>query len=171
LEYRRCAWCAASGQKVTDLRPATLQEIDMFLVPVARRGSDLSRLFDETFDRFFQASGAPGPVDATSPALDVTETDKGWTVQLDLPGVSKEDVKVSIDGRLVSIEAPVRRAEPPVEGRRVLLRERQITRYARSLTLPAEVDQGASSARMADGVLELALARRGATAAAQLTIN
>ncbi len=143
----------------------------MFLVPVARRGSDLSRLFDETFDRFFQTTGTPGPADATSPALDVTETDKGWIVQLDLPGVSKEDVKVSIEGRLVSIEAPVRRADTQEEGRRVLLRERQTTRYARSLTLPAEVDQVASSARMTQGVLELTLARRGATAAVQLTIN
>lgn len=143
----------------------------MFLVPVARRGSDLSRLFDETFDRFFQNTGMPGAADASSPALDVTETDKGWTVQMDMPGVSKEDVKVSIEGRLVSIEAAVRRAQAQEDGNRVLLRERQTTRYARSLTLPAEIDQAASSARMDQGVLELLLARRGATASAQLTIN
>jgi HSP20 family protein len=143
----------------------------MFLVPVARRGSDLSRLFDETFDRFFQTSGLPGPVDATSPALDVYETDQGWSIQMDLPGVPKEDVKVSVEGRQVSIEATVRRAEAQEEGRRVLLRERQTTRFARSLTLPAEVDQATSSARMDNGVLQLNLARRGATAAAQLTIN
>lgn len=143
----------------------------MFLVPVARRGSDLSRLFDDTFDRFFQTTGASGPADATSPALDVTETDKGWSVQMDLPGVPKEGVKVSIDGRQVSIEAAVRRADVQDEARRVLLRERQATRYARSLTLPAEIDQAASSAKMDNGVLELTLTRRGATAASQLTIN
>jgi len=143
----------------------------MFLVPVSRRGSDLSRLFDETFDRFFQTAGTTGPVDATSPALDVSETDKGWTVQMDLPGVPKEDVKVSIEGRLVSIEASVSRTEAQEEGRRVLVRERQAARYARSLTLPAEIDQASSSAKMDNGVLELHLARRGATAAAQLTIN
>ena len=143
----------------------------MFLVPVARRGSDLSRLFDDTFDRFFHTTCASGPADATSPALDVTETDKGWSVQMDLPGVPKEGVKVSIDGRQVSIEAAVRRADVQDEARRVLLRERQATRYARSLTLPAEIDQAASSAKMDNGVLELTLTRRGATAAAQLTIN
>jgi HSP20 family protein len=80
-------------------------------------------------------------------------------------------VKVSIDGRQVSIEAAVRRADVQDEARRVLLRERQATRYARSLTLPAEIDQAASSAKMDNGVLELTLTRRGATAAAQLTIN
>ena len=143
----------------------------MFFVPVARRGSDLSRLFDDTFDRFFQTTGTLGPADATSPALDVTETDKGWSVQMDLPGVPKEGVKVSIDGRQVSIEAAVRHADVQDEARRVLLRERQATRYARSLTLPAEIDQAASSAKMDNGVLELTLTRRGATAAAQLTIN
>ena len=90
---------------------------------------------------------------------------------MDLPGVPKEGVKVSTDGRQVSIEAAVRRADVQDEARRVLLRERQATRYARSHTLPAEIDQAASSAKMDNGVLELTLTRRGATAAAQLTIN
>lgn len=143
----------------------------MFLVPVARRGSELSRLFDDTFDRFFQATASAAALDAASPALDVTETALGWTVRLDLPGVAKEDVKVAIDGRLVTIEAVVRRDDEKREGERVLLRERQVSRYARSLTLPAEVDQVASSAKMEHGVLALTLARRGATAAAQLTIS
>ena len=143
----------------------------MFLVPVARRGSELSRLFDDTFDRFFQATTSAAALDAASPALDVTETAQGWNVRLDLPGVAKEDVKVAIDGRLVTVEAVVRRDDEKREGERVLLRERQIGRYARSLTLPAEVDQAASSAKMEHGVLTLVLARRGATAAAQLTIS
>lgn len=141
----------------------------MFLVPISRRGSELSRLFDDTFDRFFQS--AAGGVDVASPALDVIESPQGWSVRLDLPGVTKEDVKVAIEGRVVSIEATARKEDDRRDGERVLLRERQVSRYARSLTLPAEVDQAASSAKMDHGVLTLSLARRGAAAASQLTIN
>ena len=145
----------------------------MFIVPVSRRGHELSRLFDETVDRFFQGASAPSPESAV-PALDVFETPQGWSVQVDLPGVAKEDVKVSIEGRQVAIEAQARRESErgdKREGDRVLLRERQAARWARSLTLPAEVDQAASSARMDQGVLTLSLARRGATAASSLAIN
>lgn len=141
----------------------------MFLVPMYRRGSELSRLFDDTFERFFQ-SAAQGP-DVHSPALDVIESDQGWSVRLDIPGVPKEDVKVSIEGRTVSIEAATRKEQERHEGERVLLRERQAARFVRSLTLPAEVDQAQSSAKMEHGVLTLSLARRGAAAASQLSIN
>lgn len=141
----------------------------MILVPMSRRGSELSRLFDDTFDRFFQSASAPS--DAASPALDVIESPKGWSVRLDMPGVDKEDVKVAIDGRNVSIEGSPRKDDERREGERVLVRERQASRPARSLTLPAEVDQSASSAKMDKGVLTLWLARRGASEATHLSIN
>lgn len=142
----------------------------MFIVPVSRRGADISRLFDETFDRFFQ--GQPTlSAGAQSPAIDVVESSQGWTITLDLPGVAKEDVKVSIEGRQVAIEAQARSEESPREGDRIVVQERRSGRWARSLTLPAEVDQSASSAKMDRGVLTLTLARRGAPAATHLTIN
>ena len=65
----------------------------MFIVPVTRESRQLSRLFDDTLERFF------GPVVATensgtrSPALDVAESDRTYTVKLEMPGVTKEDVK------------------------------------------------------------------------------
>lgn len=142
----------------------------MFIVPISRRGTELSRLFDETFDRFFQ--GQPTLAgDVQSPALDVVETAQGWTLTLDLPGVAKEDVKVSIEGRQVAIEAQARGEESVREGDRIVLQERRSGRWARSLTLPAELDQTASSAKMDRGVLTLTLARRGAPGATHLTIN
>jgi HSP20 family protein len=147
----------------------------MFLVPLTRNASDLARsfdrLFDDGFERFFApaqqgASGAP-----RSPALDVAESDSAYTVKLDLPGVAKDDVKISIDGRRVSIEAQTRKDEEKKEGDRVVYRERSVSSFARSFTLAAEVDQAASNAKLDNGVLTLTLAKRNAPAAARLTVN
>ena len=148
----------------------------MFLVPVSRRGSELSRLFDETFDRFFSQAGGPvfgpsAPGTTASPALDVTESERAWTVQMDLPGVAKEDVKVAIDGNQVSVQAPLRQDGERAEGDRIVYRERSAAAFARRFTLPAEIDQSQSSARLENGVLTLTLGKRSVQASAHLTVN
>jgi HSP20 family protein len=148
----------------------------MFLVPVSRRTQEWSRLFDD-IDRFF---GSPAPTSAASaasaaatvsPALDVTESPSAWTVKLDLPGVVKEDVKVAIDGNQVSVQAQPRQEAERGEGERIVYRERTAGSYARRFTLPAEVDQSQSAARLDNGVLTLTLGKRSAAASAQLTVN
>lgn len=144
----------------------------MFLVPLTRHSADLARSFDRLFDE--NLFGAPGRADVPatrSPALDVAETERAYTVQLDLPGVAKEDVKIAIEGRRVTVEASTVRSDQKKDGERVLYTERSVASYARSFTLPVEVDQGESSARMEHGVLTLQLAKRGATKATQLTVN
>lgn len=141
----------------------------MFLVPVTRRSADLSRLFDDTIERFFSTDVQAN--EAFSPALDVTESAQNWTVKLDLPGVAKEDVKIAIDGKQVSVEAEVRKNDERKEGDRAVYRERKVARYARSFTLPAEVDQSQSGAKLDSGVLTLTLAKKRATQSAQLQVN
>ena len=144
----------------------------MFLVPVSRRSHEWSRLFDD-IDRFFGAPVAPPTAAATtvSPALDVTESAQAWTVKLDLPGVAKEDVKVAIDGNQVSVQAQARQESERAEGERIVYRERTASSYARRFTLPAEVDQSQSAARLDNGVLTLTLGKRSAAASAHLAVN
>lgn len=145
----------------------------MFLVPVNRETRELSRLFDDTFDRFFglPAAGAPAATNSPrSPALDVSESERGYTVKLDMPGVAKEDIKVAIEGRQVTVQAQTERNDERKEGERVVYRERASTLYARSFTLPLEVDQAESSAKLDNGVLTLTLPKRGARTAAQITV-
>ena len=141
----------------------------MFLVPVARRHADLARFLDSGFDRFFE-SAVSGPA-ALSPAIDVTADGDRWTVKVDLPGVAKEDVKVSIDGKLVTVEAQIRKEAERKDGERVLYRERTASAYARSFQLPEDVDQSNSAAKMENGVLTLTLAKRRPVSASQLTIS
>lgn len=148
----------------------------MFLVPVTRSTSELARsfdrLFDDSFDRFFGAGGAGGAEGTLrSPSLDVAETDRGYNVAIDLPGVTKEDVKITIEGRHVNVSARTQREETKKEGERVIYRERSSSSFARAFTLPEEVDQESSQAKLENGVLTLTLAKKRVVAAKQLTIN
>ena len=144
----------------------------MFYVPVTRDSRQLSRLFDETLDRFFSpAPAGESALSARSPALDVVESERSYTVKLEVPGVAKEDVKVAIDGRQISVQASARRTEEKKEGERLVYRERTESCYQRTFTLPLEVDQTEANAKLEHGVLTLTLPKRGARTAAQLTVN
>ena len=142
----------------------------MFIVNTARPSSDLSRsidrLFDSTLDRVFSGETA-----LRSPSLDVTETDVGYNVSIDVPGVTKDEVKITIDGRRVSVSAQAPREENKSQGERVIHRERSASNFLRSFTLPEEVDQDASQAKLDSGVLSLTLAKKRAAAAKHLMVN
>jgi HSP20 family protein len=150
----------------------------MFVLPLSRVPSrvQFNRVVDDTFDRFF--ANAAVPQSTRSPALDVSETDTAYSVSFDVPGVTRDQLKVSIDGRKVSIEsvdvqaAPVDASveAPKVDAPRALYRERSVARYARTVSLPAEVDQAASQAKFENGVLTLTLVKKVKTGATQLAI-
>ena len=141
----------------------------MFIVPVTRDVRQFSRLFDEAFDRRF--SPATDGATARSPVLDVAESDRAYTVKLEMPGVAKDDVKVSIEGRQVTVQAQSQSKDERLEGERVVYRERSEVSYARTFTLAAEVDQSESGAKLEHGVLTLTLPKRNTRATAQITVN
>ena len=158
----------------------------MFVLPLSRPAAARSlaphfsrvvdRLFDESIDRCFGGAAAG----TRTPALDVSETDTTYIVAFDVPGVGREQLKVSVEGRRVSIEtvgaAKPAEAEavvdaPKADAPRALYRERSAARYARTVSLPTEVDAAASQAKFENGVLTLTLPKKFATGATQLSVN
>ena len=140
----------------------------MFVFPTATRRvapATLSRAIDHLFSDSHFAD------EPRVPALDVAESDTAYTLSFDLPGLAKDQLKVTVQGRRVSIEAKPPVAAEAKEGERVLYRERSTAQYARTVSLPAEVDQSTSTARFENGVLTLTLAKRVPTGATQLSIN
>jgi HSP20 family protein len=143
----------------------------MFVVPMNREARQLSRLFDDAFDRFFSPAALPDGVASRSPALDVSETEQAYTVKLEMPGVTKDEVRVSVDGRQVTVQAESQHKPEKKEGERIVYRERSTTSYARTFTLPLEVDQTDAGAKLDHGVLTLTLPKRSARAAARISVN
>ena len=132
------------------------------------------RMVESMFQDFFAplAQGARMLDDGLAmPRLDVSETEKTFEVHAELPGVKKDDVKVSIDGQRVTIEGECQQANEQRQGEQVVYSERSTRRYQRSFTLPSEVDDAAAEARLENGILALTLPKRQGNAAKRLTIQ
>ena len=103
--------------------------------------------------------------------LDVTEAGEAYTVKADMPGVAKEDIRVDVDGNVVSIAAEVRREKTDEKNGKILRSERYVGTMSRAFTLPMDVDVGKAEAKFADGVLKLTLPKTTGTPAHRLNIN
>lgn len=103
--------------------------------------------------------------------MDVTEDEKGYKVKAEIPGVRKEDIKVSIEGNQVSISAEVKKEQEEKKGEKVIRSERYYGSQYRGFMLPADIDPGKSEAKYQDGVLELMLPKKDGAVAAQVTVK
>lgn len=103
--------------------------------------------------------------------MDVKESGDSYTVKAEIPGVSKDDIHVSIEGNRVSISAEVKKEKEEKEGERVLRCERSYGMASRTFTLDSEVDQGKAQAKYADGVLELTLPKKPGSTRKQIAVS
>jgi HSP20 family protein len=92
--------------------------------------------------------------------VDLSEDDKNFFVKAEIPGVNKDDIKVSVDGNLVSLSAEVRKEKEQKEGTKLLRTERYYGSVSRSFTLDESVDQDAAQAKYENGVLQLTLPKK-----------
>lgn len=102
--------------------------------------------------------------------IDVSETDQAYLVKADMPGFKKEDIKIAVDGNLVSISATMQGQEEKTEGDTVYSERYSGSQY-RSFTLPQEVDDSKTEAKYQDGVLILTLPKKQGTARKEITVQ
>ena len=124
--------------------------------PVRRYGlaGELDRMFDEIW-RGFVAPRARRGADF-APHLDVRESEDGFRVAVELPGVEQKDIEVTLEDGVLTIkgERKDERDEEEAGSRHV---ESLRGSFRRSLRVPEEVDQEAVKASYRNGVLELTL--------------
>ncbi|KAF1045535.1 Hsp20/alpha crystallin family protein [Xylophilus sp.] len=120
----------------------------MFFAPVLRRAAYATapRSFDRALERLLHdaLAGAPTTVSPRGRGYAITQDDKAYTAQIDVPGLSREQLTVGIEGSVVRVES-------------VKDAPRQ---YRAAYELPQEIDVAASSARLDKGVLTLTLAKK-----------
>lgn len=103
--------------------------------------------------------------------IDVTKAEDAYTVKAEIPGVSKDDIQVSIDGNEVTISGEIKKESEEKKGEEVLRSERYYGKVSRSFTLPHDVDEGKVVAKYADGVLKLTLPMKSKSASKRITVN
>ena len=112
----------------------------MFFAPALRtRAYVPARSFDRSFERFLNDSffGA-------GQNLKVEQTEEAWTVSLDVPGVTREQLSIDVDGAVVRVQTAAEAAR----------------QYKAAYELPAEIDAEATSAKLENGVLTLTLGKK-----------
>ena len=119
-----------------------------------RELSTLQREFDRAFRDALGSSSSPATAGAWAPALDVEETEEGFTLHIELPGVAPEDVEVSLEENVLTIAGERRFYEDrESEGfRRV---ERSFGRFHRAVRLPDRVEADGVTATHKDGLLTI----------------
>jgi HSP20 family molecular chaperone IbpA len=100
-----------------------------------------------------RGSGAEQDVIHLMPPVDVVEDSTGITLYADLPGVAKDQLNLSVEGDLLSIEGKVSIAMP--ESMQANYAEVNSSHYRRVFTLSKELDPGKIAAEFAQGVLKL----------------
>jgi len=133
----------------------------MDLVPY-RRGSGLTQLRDEMddlFGRFFGNFGLMIPNRETYwPAMDVAESKDSITVTAELPGMTADDINISVQGNTLSITGE-KKEEAQDHGEGYYGSERRFGIFRRDMVLPSDVDTDKVNAAYKDGVLTVKLSK------------
>ena len=87
------------------------------------------------------------------PTADIFETEPALTVVLEMPGVDKSNVDISIEDNILTVHGRLDFAK--YEGLQPVYTEYNVGHYRRSFSLSNKIDQGKISAEMTDGVLTL----------------
>lgn len=106
------------------------------------------------FGRWPRQLGQEGETYDWSPAADIGETDDEYLVKAELPGVKREDVKVSLEEGVLTI-AGERKLEEEEKGRKMHRMERFYGAFCRSFGLPEDADASGIRAECKDGVLNV----------------
>ena len=88
--------------------------------------------------------------------VDVREDDKQYVVEADLPGFGRDDVELTFQDGVLTIEAETKRNDERQDDR-FHIRERYVGKVSRSFRLPEDVDADKVQATMSDGVLTVTL--------------
>lgn len=139
--------------------------------------SEMDRLFDR-LDRFGFPSwpslpslfDRPASFSFNVPAVDVTEDDKGYKIEAELPGLEDKDIEVMVTGDTLVLKGE-KRQEKGEKGKNTYVCERSYGSFQRAFSLPDGVDRSKIAADFSKGVLTVTLPKTAETQKQQKKIE
>lgn len=110
----------------------------------------IQRYFDDFSNFGFQFS------DNFNPRIDITEDEKTYSVVAEIPGIKKENLKITLQDNILTIEGEKKKEEESKE-KNYYRSERIFGSFKRCFTLPSEVDSEKVNAKFEDGILNISL--------------
>jgi HSP20 family protein len=132
--------------------------------PLMQLHNEIDRLFEESFRGFPRLFfNNPDWPDMTSlvlkPNIDIKDTNDHYIVSVEIPGVTRDNVDISIDGNLMTISGE-KKQETKEEKENYQCIERQYGSFERMLTLPQDADADNIEAKFRDGILTVNIKRK-----------
>jgi len=112
-----------------------------------------------------------------TPDVDIIENKDNYVIEMDLPGLTQEDVQISLDNNTLTIKSAEKtsktenKEETNAQKTTYLIRERRRYSFERSFALPRDTDNANITARFANGVLSITIARKAKAQPVHITIQ
>lgn len=135
-----------------------------------------SDLFD-VIDRNFSDYGYGENGKSTMPRVDVSEKKDAYTLVMELPGLTEEDFELNLKDRVLTIESKMKDAKTEKKEEKAasdsvyLIHERRPMNFARSFTMPEDIDQEKVTASFKNGLLEIVIPRKAETQTKRIAIS
>lgn len=128
--------------------------------------ADLRKEMDQALESFFGKRGLPGEAAGEkfmAPSIDVAENESAITLTAELPGISEEDVDLSIHNGVLTLKGE-KKMEKKDDKDNYHVVERRYGSFQRSMRLPSSVDEAAVAAKFDKGVLTVTMPKKPGTA-------
>ena len=116
---------------------------------------EINRVFDNFFRGGMQDDGTLG-LSMWTPAVDIAEHENDYVVNIELPGVNKDDVKITLESNILTIRGE-KKQEKESKDQNLHRVERSYGAFQRSFTLPTTVKNDRIDASFKDGILTVTL--------------
>jgi HSP20 family protein len=130
--------------------------------------------YKQGFERFFDEFLRPDQSEMTPsrwlPAVDVSESGEQYFIHAEIPGLSRDEVKITLENNILTISGE-KKLDRELKERDFHLTERSHGQFTRSFTLPSRVDSQAIKANFKDGVLEIELPKAPEAKAREIEIK
>src|ERR1700761_2511458 len=124
-----------------------------------QKNHSVNPFFSDVFNSIYNDSFLSDKLASRVPAVNISETENEFQVELASPGLKKEDFKISLDKNVLSISAD-KKTENVEEGKKISKREFSYNSFTRSFTLPETADHTKIEAEYTDGILKLNVAKK-----------
>jgi HSP20 family protein len=124
-----------------------------------RPKSNANPFFNEVFDSILNDTFLSDKLSNRTPAVNISENENEFQIELAVPGLKKEDFKINLDKNILSVSAE-KKAEEGVETKKFSKHEFSYNSFVRSFTLPDTADHSKIDADYTNGILKLTVAKR-----------
>jgi HSP20 family protein len=131
------------------------------------------REIDRLFDDFTRGLGVEAPPNNLLPSIDVTETDKQILITVELPGLERKDVDVTLEDNVLTIRGEKKFETDPNDDKtkNVHVSERVYGVFYRMVELPIEIDPSTVQATMSKGVLKITIPKPARSEAKKIDVQ